>query len=307
MKDAVAAVRRFNRNYTKWTGLLEEHLHASRFGLTEARILYELAHRKVTTASDLIAGLGVDAGYLSRILKDFTKSGYITRERSAEDGRQINLALSKKGEAAFQPLNDATVAAVGRRAVTVIGDVSDPETGERAAAAAIEEFGRLDAVVNNAGLGTAVPALRETPEQFRQVVEVNLNGAYWVAKSAAAVMEAGGSIINVSSVLALTSGGLPQTAYTASKAGLLGLTRDLAQQWTGRLGIRVNAVLPGFFATEMTEQFPPGYFEGQVSSIPIGRAGAGEELAAAIVFLASDASSYITGASIPVDGGYLIV
>lgn len=115
MKDAVAAVRRFNRNYTKWTGLLDEHLHASHFGLTEARILYELAHRKVTTASDLIAGLGVDAGYLSRILKDFTKSGYITRERSAEDGRQINLALSKKGEAAFQPLNDATVAAVGRQ------------------------------------------------------------------------------------------------------------------------------------------------------------------------------------------------
>ena len=115
MQDAVSAVRRFNRNYTKWTGLLEEHLHASRFGLTEARILYELAHRKETKASDLIAGLGLDAGYLSRILKDFTRSGYITRERSAVDGRQINLALSKKGEAAFQPLNDASAAAVGRQ------------------------------------------------------------------------------------------------------------------------------------------------------------------------------------------------
>jgi DNA-binding MarR family transcriptional regulator/GNAT superfamily N-acetyltransferase len=115
MQDTVTAVRRFNRNYTKWTGLLDEHLHASRFGLTEARILYELANSKAVTASDLIAGLGVDAGYLSRILKDFAKSGYITRERSPADGRQINLALSEKGEAAFQPLNQASAAAVGRQ------------------------------------------------------------------------------------------------------------------------------------------------------------------------------------------------
>lgn len=115
MQDAVTAVRRFNRNYTKWTGLLDEHLHASRFGLTEARILYELAQHKEVTASDLIAGLGVDAGYLSRILKDFAKSGYITRERSVADGRQINLALSEKGEATFRPLNEASAAAVGRQ------------------------------------------------------------------------------------------------------------------------------------------------------------------------------------------------
>jgi len=115
MQDAVTAVRRFNRNYTKWIGLLDEHLHASRFGLTEARILYELAQHKEITASDLIAGLGVDAGYLSRILKDFARSGYITRERSAADGRQINLALSEKGEATFRPLNEASAAAVGRQ------------------------------------------------------------------------------------------------------------------------------------------------------------------------------------------------
>jgi DNA-binding MarR family transcriptional regulator/GNAT superfamily N-acetyltransferase len=114
MEDAIAAIRRFNRNYTKWTGLLDEHLLKSRFGLTEARILYELATRGVTTASDLIAGLGVDPGYLSRILKDFAKSGYITRERSAEDGRQIKLSLSKKGEAAFRPLNEKSAEAVGR-------------------------------------------------------------------------------------------------------------------------------------------------------------------------------------------------
>jgi len=114
MKDTVASVRQFNRSYTKWTGLLDEHLLASRFGLTEARILYELATREVVSASDLVAGLGVDPGYLSRILKGFAKSGYISRERSAEDGRQINLSLSKKGEAAFRPLDEKSAAAVER-------------------------------------------------------------------------------------------------------------------------------------------------------------------------------------------------
>lgn len=114
MKDTVAAVRQFNRNYTKWTGLLDEHLLASRFGLTEARILYELATREVASASELVAGLGVDPGYLSRILKGFAKSGYISRERSAKDGRQINLSLSKKGEAAFRPLDEKSAVAVER-------------------------------------------------------------------------------------------------------------------------------------------------------------------------------------------------
>ena len=114
MKQAVAAVRQFNRNYTKWTGLLDEHLLASRFGLTEARILYELATRRVATASDLIADLGIDPGYLSRILKGFAKSGYVSRERSLRDGRQVKLSLSKKGEAAFRPLNEKSADAVGR-------------------------------------------------------------------------------------------------------------------------------------------------------------------------------------------------
>lgn len=125
MDNAVAAVRRFNRNYTKWTGLLDEHLLKSRFGLTEARILYELADRKITTASDLIAGLGVDPGYLSRILKDFAQSGYLTRERSLEDGRQFNIALSKKGELAFQPLDQRSDEAVER----LLGGLSPADRG----------------------------------------------------------------------------------------------------------------------------------------------------------------------------------
>ena len=152
-------------------------------------------------------------------------------------------------------------------------DVADPAQCQALVDAAMAELGRVDVLVNNAGVGTAVPATRETPEQFRAVIDVNLNGCYWMAQACGRVMQPGASIINISSVLGLTTGGLPQAAYSASKAGLIGLTRDLAQQWTGRKGIRVNALAPGFFASEMTEQYPPGYLESQESRIPMGRKG----------------------------------
>lgn len=135
MTDTVAIVRQFNRNYTKWTGLLDEHLLASRFGLTEARVLYELATRKQVTASDLIADLDIDAGYLSRILKSFAKSGYVTRERSPEDGRQIDLSLSKKGEAAFRPLDQKSAEVVGR----LLGGLSEADRQRLVAAMAVIE------------------------------------------------------------------------------------------------------------------------------------------------------------------------
>ena len=130
------------------------------------------------------------------------------------------------------------------------------------------QFGRVDVLVNNAGVGTAVPATRETPEQFRSVIDVNLNGCYWMAQACGRVMQPGSSIINISSVLGLTTAGLPQAAYAASKAGLIGLTRDLAQQWTGRKGIRVNALAPGFFESEMTDQYPEGYLDSMQVRIP---------------------------------------
>ncbi len=198
------------------------------------------------------------------------------------------------------------VEATGRRAITVATDVADPEQCQALVDAAMAEFGRVDILVNNAGIGTAVPATRETPEQFRQVVDVNLNGCYWMAQACGRVMQPGSSIINISSVLGLTTAGLPQAAYAATKAGLIGLTRDLAQQWTGRKGIRVNALAPGFFDSEMTEQYPPGYLESQQGRIPAGRKGDPEELAAALVFLASDAGGYITGQTLSVDGGMAI-
>jgi NAD(P)-dependent dehydrogenase (short-subunit alcohol dehydrogenase family) len=155
-------------------------------------------------------------------------------------------------------------------------------------------------------VGTAVPALKETPEQFRSVVDLNLNASYWMAQACARVMQPGSSIINISSVLALTSMGLPQAAYTASKAAVIGLTRDLAQQWTGRKGIRVNAIAPGHFESEMSGQFNERAHAAVVARALVGRLGAPGELNGALIFLASPASSYVTGIVLPVDGGTLL-
>lgn len=200
----------------------------------------------------------------------------------------------------------ALVEETGRRAFCVAGDVSDPEACAQAVRTAMEEFGRVDILVNNAGLGSAVPATRETPEQFREVLDVNLNGTYWMAQACGRVMQPGSSIVNVSSVLALANGGLPQAAYSASKAGVLGLTRDLANQWTGRRGIRVNALAPGYFESEMTDQFVPGYLESRLSRVLLGRTGDPRELAASLIWLVSAAGGYVTGQTILVDGGYSV-
>jgi NAD(P)-dependent dehydrogenase (short-subunit alcohol dehydrogenase family) len=200
----------------------------------------------------------------------------------------------------------AEIEALGRRAISVRTDVSDPGDCRALIAATVERLGRVDVLVNNAGVGTAVPATRETPEQWRQVIDVNLSGCYWMAQAAAQAMTEGGSIVNISSVLGLISAGLPQAAYSASKAGLIGLTRDLAGQWTARKGIRVNALAPGFFESEMTDQYADGYLESMTPRIPAGRVGDPEELSAALLLLASDAGGYITGVTLPVDGGMTI-
>jgi NAD(P)-dependent dehydrogenase (short-subunit alcohol dehydrogenase family) len=221
----------------------------------------------------------------------------------AEAGADVVLGARRVGRLADTA---ALVESAGRRAVTVQTDVTDPEACASLVKAAMDVLGRVDVLVNNAGVGTAVPATRETPEQFRSVIDVNLHGCYWMAQACGRVMQPGSSIINVSSVLGLTTAGLPQAAYAASKAGLIGLTRDLAQQWTGRKGIRVNAIAPGFFESEMTDQYPEGYLDAMRPRIPADRRGDPAELAATVVFLASDAAGYITGQTLPVDGGMTI-
>ena len=220
----------------------------------------------------------------------------------AEAGADVALGARREDRLAG---TRAAVEKAGRRAVTVRTDVSKVEDCQGLVDATMAEFGKVDVLVNNAGIGTAVPATRESPDEFRQVIDVNLNGCYWMAQACGRVMKPGSSIVNISSILGLTTAGLPQAAYAASKAGLIGLTRDLAQQWTGRKGIRVNALAPGFFASEMTDQYPEGYLDQQMSRVLVGRAGDPDELAAALVFLVSDAGGYVTGTTIPVEGGML--
>jgi NAD(P)-dependent dehydrogenase (short-subunit alcohol dehydrogenase family) len=228
--------------------------------------------------------------------------GVVFARALAEAGADVALGARREERLAG---TRELVEKAGRRAITVRTDVSRPEDCQALVDAAMAEFGHVDVLVNNAGLGTAHPATRETPEQFRQVIDVNLNGCYWMAQACGRVMRPGSSIVNVSSVLGLTTAGLPQAAYAASKAGLIGLTRDLAQQWTGRKGIRVNALAPGFFASEMTDQYPEGYLESQLSRVLVGRPGDPDELATALIFLASDAGGYVTGTTLPVEGGML--
>jgi NAD(P)-dependent dehydrogenase (short-subunit alcohol dehydrogenase family) len=199
-----------------------------------------------------------------------------------------------------------SIVARGGRCLAVTADVTNPDDCTHVVERALATFGKVDALVNNAGLGFAAPATRERPEEFRAVIEINLLGSYWMAQACGRVMGPGSAIVNIGSILGSTTAGLPQAAYSASKAAIIGLTRDLAQQWTGRKGIRVNALAPGLFHTEMSEQYPDGYIENTlIPRIPAGRPGDPTELVTAAIFLVSDAGSYVTGALLPVDGGFL--
>ena len=173
----------------------------------------------------------------------------------------------------------------------------------------VATHGRLDVVVNNAGGSPYVPAADASAKFNTKIIELNLIGALSVSTHANAVMqkqETGGTIVNISSVLGITTAGLPQAAYSASKAAIAGLTRDLAQQWGTRKGIRVNAIAPGFFQSEMTDQYKPGYLESVIERSVLGRTGDPAELAATLVWLASPAGGYVTGQTIVVDGGVSI-
>jgi NAD(P)-dependent dehydrogenase (short-subunit alcohol dehydrogenase family) len=172
---------------------------------------------------------------------------------------------------------------------------------------AVDRCGRLDVLVNAAGVSNPVPATRETLDEFQWVLNVNLVAPFALAQAAVAAMRAngGGSIVNISSVIAAVSEpSIPEASYAASKGGLASMTRELAVQWA-RYGVRVNALAPGWFPTEMTEELT-GHEERSArftSRIPLGRFGDLEELDGPLLLLASSAGSYITGQTIVVDGG----
>ncbi|WP_196781010.1 SDR family NAD(P)-dependent oxidoreductase [Nocardioides sambongensis] len=202
----------------------------------------------------------------------------------------------------------ALVESLGRRCVAVETDVTDVESCNRLVATAVRELGGCDVLVNNAGIGGDYnPATEDPPEHFRSVVDVNLFGSYWMAQAAGRVMPPGSAVVNISSVMAVTTAKMPAAGYSAAKAGVLGMTRDLAAQWGGR-GIRVNAILPGVFLTEATANYSPRYQQKIIDArVPAGRLGDPVEIASTAVFLASDAASYVTGVGIPVDGGVLLL
>ena len=204
------------------------------------------------------------------------------------------------------PETGALVEAENRNFVSLKTDVTNPDDCTALIALAIERFGRVDILVNNAGVGTAVPATSETPEQFRNVIDVNLMGSYWMAQAFAREAKNGGAIVNISSILGMRPGGLPQAAYASSKAGVIGLTRDLAAQWTARKGIRVNALAPGYFPSEMTEDLPAATIDLVRAQTAAQRIGRVEELASTLIWLVSDASSYVSGVTVPVDGGFVM-
>jgi NAD(P)-dependent dehydrogenase (short-subunit alcohol dehydrogenase family) len=202
----------------------------------------------------------------------------------------------------------SAVEALGRRCIAVPTDVTSTEDCDALVAAATERLGGVDVLVNNAGIGGEYhEATDDPPEHFRHVVDVNLFGSYWMAQAAGRVMRPGSAVINLSSVMAVTTAKMPAAGYSAAKAGVLGMTRDLAAQWGAR-GIRVNAILPGVFLTEATANYSPRYQQAIIDArVPMGRLGDPGEIASTAVFLASDAAAYITGASIPVDGGVLLL
>ena len=193
-------------------------------------------------------------------------------------------------------------------AIAIQCDVTSDSDVERLVATAVESFGTLDVIVNAAGIAPSEDGEIESPEQFRRVLAVNITGTYAAARAAAGVMlERGrGAIVNIASISGLVSGdGLDTPSYTASKGAVVNLTRELAVRWAPR-GIRVNAIAPGWFPSEMTAQTLAGE-EGRrfvAERTPMGRPGSPDELDGALLFLASDASSYVTGHTLVVDGGW---
>ncbi len=195
--------------------------------------------------------------------------------------------------------------------IVVAGDITSERHLDAVVGAAIDRTGRIDVVVNNAGAVDRGPAEDEPMDRFRGAIDVNLTAAFALSQLAARHMIAAGagSIINVASVLGLVGvGQIPQAGYAASKGGLINLTRELAAQWA-RKGVRVNALCPGWFHTEMTSDMfaDEGAMRWIERKVPMGRGGDGHELDGALLYLASDAASYTTGQTLAVDGGYTAV
>jgi len=225
-------------------------------------------------------------------------------------GRATAIALAAEGArlvlgdiADLEATAQAVFEAGDLPAVSVRLDVTSRSDAEAAVARAIEQYGRLDILVNNAGVGRPSPIAEVTDELWDWILDINLKGPFICARAAAPHLGPGSAIVNVASLAGRASSPAMACAYSASKAGLLGLTRHLAKE-LGPRGIRVTAVNPGVVMTSLVaDNYPPGHLERVVETIPLGRASGPEEVASVIVFLASDDAGYVTGASVDANGG----
>ena len=221
--------------------------------------------------------------------------------RLAKDG--MNLVINYRGNSAAAEETERMCRELGAEVLLVQGDVSRAEDCEKLTAQAKEAFGRVDVLVNNAGITRDGLLARMTEEDFRAVLDVNLVGPWNMIKAVNRIMmkQRYGRIVNLSSVTGLM-GNMGQTNYAAAKAGILGMTKSYAREVAGR-GITVNAVAPGFIDTDMTEAMPEGAKDKIITGIPMGRTGKPEDVAEAVAFLASEQAGYITGEVLRVDGG----
>lgn len=194
----------------------------------------------------------------------------------------------------------------GGDAFAVRADISREEEAKGLINAAVEHYGRVDVLVNNAGITRDNLLMRMTEEEFDSVMDTNLKGTFFCLKHAATVMlkQRSGKIINISSVVGIT-GNVGQVNYAASKAGVIGMTKSAARELASR-GITVNAVAPGFIQTDMTEVLSDKVKEATLANIPLKRYGTAREIAGAVSFLASEAANYITGQVLQVDGGMVM-
>ena len=225
--------------------------------------------------------------------------------RLATQGADV--AFTYKGNAAAAADTAAAVEALGRRALSVQGDVRDIETAESVVKATLEAFGKVDILVNNAGITRDDLIMRMSAEAWREVLETNLFGAFYMLKAVTRPMLKAkrGRIVNITSVSG-QAGQMGQANYSSAKAGLIGLTKAAARELASR-SITVNAVAPGFVLTELTQDLPEALQAEITSRTPLGRFGTPEEIAQAVAFLASDDAAYITGQVLAVDGGLVMM
>lgn len=242
----------------------------------------------------------------------FTNKTVVVTGASRGIGRAIAIAFAKQHANLVLNYNRSEksvedviqcIEAEGGKAIAVKADVSKSEEAKNLIQTAVDTFGSLDVLVNNAGITKDMLLMRMQDEEFEQVIDVNLKGTFYCLKHASNIMlrQRSGKIINMSSIVGL-SGNAGQANYAASKAGVIGLTKSAAKELAIR-GITVNAIAPGYIATEMTDAIPEKAKEAMMQAIPLKRAGRPEDVANAAIFLASNAADYITGQVIQVDGG----